>query len=393
MNFIKTVALVCLAACGILASPAHADNKPLHIGITVSLTGAFAEAIGPAMLADKVWQDDVNSRGGLLGRKVDLTFRDNRSNADDGVSIFQRFLQEGKDFIFDDSGAFFVQRDSTLAEQHQMLFLAPNAFARSLYQRGYKYLFFTGPAVSEDINIGAVRLLRSLPESERPKSVGYAAIENIAFTSITKGMQELMRPLHVDTKVDITYPPNINDATPLIQNLMQKNPDLVSQSGLNNDTLLFARAMKQEGYKPKLTIISVVAGAQPNFLSTFGNSVEGMIYASPWEPGVKTTGNKEFVAAYKKANGKLPTYNAAQAYARWQIFEKAVNATKSFNQKVLRDYIAKGEFDTVVGKIKYDGRGYSIPEDTLVTQIQNGKKVLVWPPAQATAKLVYPNNK
>ena len=368
------------------------DKGPLKIGISVSLTGAFAEAIRPAMLADKIWEEQVNARGGLLGRKVELTFRDNRSNPDDGVSIFQRFQQSGYDFIFEDSGAFMVQRESTLAEQHQMLFLSPNGFARSLYERGYKYLFFTGAAVAEDLNIGVVRLLESMAEAERPKSIAYVSIENIAFTSTTKGMQEFVRPMKIANALDVTYPPNINDATPIVDNIKQKNPDMVYHAGLNNDSLLFARAMKQQGYKTKLIMISQVAGAQPHFLTTFGDSVEGMIYASPWEPQVKTTGNEEFVAAYQKANNTLPTYNAAQAYARWQILESAVNATKSLDHKALRDHIAKGEFDTVVGKIKYNEKGFSTPPDTIVVQVQKGRKVVVWPKEQAAGKLVYPNN-
>lgn len=394
MRSIRSVFLTFAAVFIICANSAGAQQVtgPLKIGISVSLTGGFAEAIRPAMLADKVWEEDINARGGLLGRKVELTFRDNRSNPDDGVSIFQRFQQSGYDFIFEDSGAFMVQRESTLAEQQQMLFLAPNGFARSLYERGYKYLFFTGAAVAEDLNIGVVRLLETMSDADRPKSIAYVSIENIAFTSTTKGMQEFVRPMKIATALDVTYPPNINDATPIVDNIKQKNPDMVYHAGLNNDSLLFARAMKQQGYKAKLIMISQVAGAQPHFLTTFGDSVEGMIYASPWEPPVKTAGNAEFVAAYQKANNALPTYNAAQAYARFQILESAVNATKSLDHKVLRDHIAKSEFATVIGKIKYNEKGYSVPPDTIVTQVQKGQKVVVWPKDQATGTLVYPNN-
>lgn len=393
MSFVKQTLFAAAALLMATAPSVQAQDKgPIKFGISVSLTGGFAEAIRPAMLADKVWEEEVNARGGLLGRKVEMTFRDNRSNPDDGVSIFQRFQQGGYDFVFEDSGAFMVQRESTLAEQQQMLFLSPNGFARSLYERGYKYLFFTGAAVAEDLNIGAVRLLEAMKEADRPKSVAYVSIENIAFTSTTKGMQEFVKPMKMASVLDVTYPPNINDATPIVDNIKQKNPDMVYHAGLNNDSLLFARAMKQQGFKTRLIMISQVAGAQPNFLTTFGDSVEGMIYASPWEPQVKTTGNAAFLAAYQKANSTLPTYNAAQAYARWQILEAAVNATKSLDHKVLRDYIAKAEFDTVVGKIKYNEKGYSVPQDTIVTQVQKGQKVVVWPKDQATGALVYPNN-
>ncbi len=198
--------------------------------------------------------------------------------------------------------------------------------------------------------------------------------------------------MKLSTTLDVTYPPNMNDATPVVDNLKQRAPDIVNSAGLYNDTLLLTRAMKQQGFKAKLVVVAQVAGAQPHFLSTFGDSVEGMVYASPWEPQVKMANNEQFVAAYQKMHGFMPTYNAAQAYARWQIFEQAVNATKSFEHKVLRDYIANAEFDTVVGKIKYNEKGYSVPKDTIVTQVQKGKKVVVWPKEHATGQLVYPNN-
>jgi branched-chain amino acid transport system substrate-binding protein len=379
-------AVLALSAGSALAQ----DSKPIRFGINASLTGPFGEGIRPTMLADQVWEKDINSRGGLLGRKVEMTFRDNRSSPDDAVSIYQSFSQDNYDFIFENSGAFIVQRESTLAEQRGKLFLAPNGFARSLYERGYKFLFFTGAAVSEDLNIGLVNLLKTLPADQLPKTVGYVTVDNIAFTSTIKGLKPLLEALKISAVADLTYPPNLNDATPLVQNLMQKNPEFVYQIGLNNDSLLFARAMKQQGFKAKATVISLVAGAQPNFTTTFGDSVEGMLYTSPWEPQVSTKGNKQFVEQYKAANGRDPTYNAAQSYARWQILEQAVNATKSLDDTKLRDYIAGAEFDTVVGKMNYKGKGYSVPDDTIMTQIQNGKKVVVWPKSDAGAPFVYP---
>lgn len=387
-----TSTLMVVATMLTLPFGVHAqESKPIRIGINVSLTGPFGEGIRPTMLADKVWESDVNASGGLLGRKVELTFRDNRSSPDDAVSIYQRFLQERFDFVFENGGSFIVQRESTLAEQQGKLFLSPNGFARSLYERGYKYLFYTGAALSEDLNIGLVHLLKTLPAEQLPKTVGYVAIDNIAFTSTIRGLKQLLEPMKIEGVADLIYPPNINDATPLVENLAQKSPDFVYQIGLNNDTLLFARAMKQQGLKPKLTAISLVAGSEPNFLSTFGDTVEGMVYTSPWEPQLKTKDNQKFVKEYEAANGKAPTYNAAQAYARWQIFEQAVNATKSLNDAKLRDYIAQGEFDTVVGKISYKGKGYSVPADTIITQIQNGKKVVVWPKNEAEGHFIYPN--
>lgn len=376
------------------AAQAVAQNAPpLRIGINTPMTGAFADSNKPTMWADQLWEKEINARGGLLGRKVEMTFVDNKSNPEDAVAIYQRLLNDKSDFIFENAGSLIVQRELTLAEQRHKLFLAANGFARSLYQRGYKYLFYTGNAVSEDLNIGLAKLLELMPEATRPKTVAFVTLENIAFTSLTKGFQEMMQPMHLDTVLDITYPPNLSDATPLVNNLQQKSPDAVFQTGLVNDTVLFARAAAQQNLRPKLLSIGLTAGAQPNFLSSVGETAaEGMVYSSAWEPSMKTTHNKEFVEGYQKAQGVLPVYNGAQGYARWQIFEQAVNATKSFDDNVLRDYLLSHSFDTVVGTIKYNSIGYSPANDTTVTQFHDGKRVVIWPKEQKTGEFVYPRH-
>lgn len=388
----KTIGAAALLGATCL-SPAFADDSgPVKIGIDISLTGSLAEAIKASGLVDQLWEKEINARGGLLGRKVELSIIDNKSSPENGVSIYQRFLDSGTDFIFEDSGSLLVQRESTLAEQHHKLFLSPNGFASSLYQRGYKYLFYTGNAVAEDMSFGLVGLLKSLPPEKAPKTVGYISVQNIAFVALVKGLQNMLKPLGLKTVLDVTYSPAINDASPLVENLKQAHPDIIVQSGLSSDTLSFLRGAKQLDLKYSLMATSMTAAAQPNFATSMGDAVEGAVYGSPWEPEVKTTHNAEFIKAYKDAYGFMPTYNAAQTYARWQILEEAVNATKTLDQTKLRDYIAANSFDTVVGTIKYNGKGYMTPKDTIVVQFQKGKRVIVWPKDQANGTFEYPVN-
>ena len=129
-----------------------AGNGPIRVGIDVPLTGFFADFIRPSVQATQLWEKQVNARGGLIGRKVEITTVDNKSSPETGVSIYQKLLQENYDFIFEDGGSLMVQRELTLAEQHQRLMLAPAGFAQAPYKRGYKYLFFTGNSLAEDFD-------------------------------------------------------------------------------------------------------------------------------------------------------------------------------------------------------------------------------------------------
>jgi len=391
-NIVRILIGLTLGISLVWNASAQSSVKPIRIGINLSITGFLGENIKTTMYADELWEKQINTRGGLLGRRVELTFSDNKSNPDNAVAIYERMVQDDYDFIFEDSGALIVQRESTLAEQRKRLFLVPNGFARSLYERGYKYLFFTAPSVSEDLNIGLVRMLESLPPASRPKSIAYSTVENIASTSITRGLQEMVKGLDMAKVLDVSYPSAINDATPIVNNLKQKEPEFVFQTGFANDTLLFIRAVKQQDLKYKLLAIGMTAGALPNFVPSLGAAtVENMIYTAGWDPALKTPGNQAFVKAYMDFKGVEPTYNSAQGWARWQILEQAINATKSLNDDILRDYISRATFVTILGTVKFNDKGYISPTDTLVMQFQGGKRVIVWPKQFATGQLVYPN--
>ena len=228
--------------------------------------------------------------------------------------------------------------------------------------------------------------MASLPADKRPSTVAYATLENIAFTAQTRGFQDKTKDLK--TVLDVTYPANLNDATPIIQNIKQQNPGMVFQTGLSNDTVLFVRAAAQQGLAPPIMAVGYVAAALPNFIDTVKEAADLDVYATGWEPEVKNATNPAFVQAYQEAYHERPTYNAAHSFARWQILEKAVTETKSLDQDIVRNYISSHTFDTVVGPIKYNDVGYSTPDDTIVVQFQNNKRVIVWPKDQANGELI-----
>jgi branched-chain amino acid transport system substrate-binding protein len=134
--------------------------------------------------------------------------------------------------------------------------------------------------------------------------------------------------------------------------------------------------------------VGYVAAALPNFIDTVKEAADLDVYATGWEPEVKNATNPAFVQAYQEAYHERPTYNAAHSFARWQILEKAVTETKSLDQDIVRNYISSHTFDTVVGPIKYNDVGYSTPDDTIVVQFQNNKRVIVWPKDQANGELI-----
>jgi branched-chain amino acid transport system substrate-binding protein len=385
------VAILISAGCG--GQTQQGSTAPLRIGVNLPLTGNLAAAIAPTVDAVKLWQSQVNQKGGLLGRKVELTVTDNKSDPDTAVSVYQNYLSGGMDFILDPSASAVITQESTVAEQHRKLFLAPGGAAPALYSRGYKYIFTTFPAIGSDSVNSVPGLIQSIPSADRPTTVAYLTVNSVAFIQFTQSLKDLNKPLNLQTTVDVTYQPDINDMTPIVNQLKSKNPDIVFGVGLTNDTVLLARALKQQGVHPKMLMFSSTAAALPNFIQLVGDQSEHSLYSSYWEPTQKTPGNADFVAGFHKITGNDPAYISANTYSAMQIYEAAVEATKTFDQTKLRDYIASHTLQTVVGTFKYNVQGFSPqPLGTPVVQFQNGKRVVVAPKAQATASLVYPRN-
>jgi branched-chain amino acid transport system substrate-binding protein len=380
-----------LFACGpsqATTSSGSSSSKPIVIGIDASLTGGFASALQTNVNAVNLWTKQVNAKGGILGRQVQLVMRDDKSDPATAVSLYQDFVQQGVDFAFSISGSSIVQQVSTVCEQRQMLCLAPSGFAKSMYQRKYSYLFFTGRALGADLDAGFVEMLNAMAADQRPRSIAYATVDNISYTSEADAVKQ---SLHLQVVADITYPPSLNDATAIVQNIKKANPDIVFLTGIENDSVLFIRGAAQQGLAPKLFKVSQVAAALPDYLQTVGAAAGNQtIYTVGWDPSAKYPGSAQFVKDYRSMFGVDPTYNGAQTFAAMELLQQAISGAKTTDNHKLRDYVASHSFATVVGTLKFNDQGYTPPQGILVIQFQNGKPVIIWPKDQANGQLIYP---
>src|ERR1700691_1242733 len=99
---IVTAATIMLALAAVADPAWPADNGPIRVGIDVPLTGFFADSIKPSVQATQLWEKQINAQGGLVGRNIEITTVDNKSNPETGVSVYQDLLQQNYDFIFED---------------------------------------------------------------------------------------------------------------------------------------------------------------------------------------------------------------------------------------------------------------------------------------------------
>ncbi len=115
-----------------------------------------------------------------------------------------------------------------------------------------------------------------------------------------------------------------------------------------------------------------------------------MVGFSQWEPKpvLGHPGIAEFVENYQKRYGVKPNYHASGGYAGMQIFVAAIKKAGSFDSEKIREALAAIKVDTVRGPWKANERGVNTPIEGVTFQIQNGKRVIMWPEHAAEAKFL-----
>src|SRR6516165_1387595 len=93
--------MTALVVLGLASGDASAQQPPIRIGMSMPQTGGLAAAGKSSLLGIQIWRDDINARGGLLGRKVELVVYDDKSSAAETPAIYAKLLDIDKvDILF-----------------------------------------------------------------------------------------------------------------------------------------------------------------------------------------------------------------------------------------------------------------------------------------------------
>ena len=154
------VALLVLWAGSAWAS--HRPNNEVHIGGAISQTGRYAEPAGRQVNSIKLWVDEVNARGGLLGHKVDLSLLDDKSDTQTAIKLYEKLITEDKvDLVLGPYSSGITEAVSNVTERYKMPFVAYGAAASTIWEKGRRYIFNI-VAVAEDYRKGAVHLAKQI---------------------------------------------------------------------------------------------------------------------------------------------------------------------------------------------------------------------------------------
>ena len=399
---------VVLAGAGAFVARA-AD--PIKIGFGMALTGGLSANGKPALLALQIWKDDINKKGGLLGRPVELVFYDDQTNPATVPGIYSKLLDVDKvDIVTSGYGTNLIAPLMPIAMERKLMIMGIFGLANN---EKYKYPNYfqispNGPEPETSTALGFFEL--AARQNPKPQTVAIVGADAEYPQNALVGARELIKKFGFKTVYDKTYPPSTTDFTPIVRAIKATNPDVVFVASYPPDSVGMLRAAHEVGLQPKLFGGGMVGLMFTSIMTSMGPMLNGVVNYDFWAPEpsfLGIPGIREFLKEYQARAEKagvdpLGYYLPPYSYATGQVLAQAIEATKGLDQQKLADYIRNTEFNTIVGKVKFGKNGEWAKGRTLMVQFQKiqgngidqfrgpGKKVVLYPDEFKSGNIVYP---
>jgi branched-chain amino acid transport system substrate-binding protein len=408
LTLIAVVLTLVLASGGMFVAR---GADPIKIGFGMALTGGLSANGKPALLALQIWKDDVNKKGGLLGRPVELVFYDDQTNPATIPGIYSKLLDVDKvDLIISGYGTNLIAPLLPIAMDRKLTLIGMFGLANNeKYQYpNYFQIQPAGPDPQTSTAIGFFELANK--QNPKPQTVAIVGADAEYPQNALVGARELIKRFGFKTVYDKTYPPNTTDYTPIVRAIKATNADIVFVASYPPDSVGMLRAAHEVGLQPKLFGGGMVGLMFTSIMTSMGPMLNGVVnydFWAPEPPFLAMPGIKEFLKDYQARAEKekvdpLGYYLPPFSYAVGQVLGQAVEATKGLDQQKIADYIRATEFSTVVGKIKFGKNGEWAKGRTLMVQYQKiqgngidqfrsaGKKPVLWPDDLKSGEIIYP---
>ena len=379
-----------IAAAAVAAAalaPAFAQD-PVKIGYAIARTGPWAAGAQVTQEPNYIlWAEQVNAAGGLSvkgkKRKVELVGFDDRSETETVVRTYEKLMGSDKvDLILPpwSTGANFAMMP--LIQKYGYPMIAPTATGRKLL--GMKNPYFFAILQQPD------RMMDALAEFLKARNTATAAmiyVDDLFGLEQSGALEQSFKEKGIKIIEKKSYPLGVKDLKPVLNDIKTKNPDAFIALSYPPDTFLITAQSREIGFNPKAFYTSV-GTAFAFYRDKLGPTVEGVMGLGTLNPNSSPAAKAYFDAHTARHKKEPDRWASAHSWAALQVMQQAVEKA-GLDRKALRDAIANGEFDTVIGKVRFKN-GENITTPGVVSQWQGKEFEVVWPPDRATAPALFP---
>ncbi|MFZ0837824.1 MAG: amino acid ABC transporter substrate-binding protein [Xanthobacteraceae bacterium] len=407
-----------LRACAVVLAfsamlPLARAADPIKFGFSMALTGSVAPNGKMLLQALEIWRDDINAKGGLLGRPVELVYYDDQSNPSNVPGIYTKLLTVDKvDLVLGPYATNMIAAAMPVLMSNNKLtigMLGVNINRQFDYPRYFSMI--TGG------NEGTLAFSRgwfelAAAQNPKPKTVAIVAADAEFGRTTCDGTRDNAKAGGFQIVYDKSYPPSTTDYAPILRAVQATNPDLIYVCAYPPDTVGFVRAANEIDLKAKMFGGAMVGLFATPIKMQLGPLLNGIVFMESFAPPptINFPGLSELLAKYQAKAPELKIdplgYEYVPfGYAVGQVLAQAIEATKSLDDGKLADYMHANSFPTVAGEIRFGKDGEWVKSRQFFSQFQRvsgndidqfrttEKQVILWPPEYKTGTMIYPYDK
>jgi branched-chain amino acid transport system substrate-binding protein len=382
---ICTLLAALLVLPGLLHPRPAPAAEPIKVGVTISLSGEYAAPGSEQLEGIQMWAHDLNARGALLGRPVEIVYYDDKSDASTSAALYERLIREDKvDLLLGPYSSGLTLAASGVAEKHDFPMVATGASATEIWSRGYKNIFqVDAPAdtyldlvINSAKQAGLTTIALIYAGADFPREVA-AGVRNQA---AEQGMEIVF---------DEEYAPEATDFAAIAKRIRSVRPDLVIGGTYLNDSVAFMQQAKKSDLSPKAFVFTV-GPALPEFGEALGPDAESVMGVVAWMATAHMPMAWDFAYRYQRAYGNTASVYAAYGYGAGQVLEAGVRLAGSLERVAIRQQLRDMKFRSILGPYHVDESGRQLDKRTYVMQWQRGERRLVLPKDLRDSPIEYP---
>jgi branched-chain amino acid transport system substrate-binding protein len=407
-QLLGTAATAGIAAAGSAQPPARAA-EPIRIGFAMSLTGPGAGAGKMMLVGREIWKDEINAKGGLLGRPVQFVYYDDQSNPGNVPGLYAKLIDLDRvDLLCSSFGTNQIAPAMPIVMAKNMVYMG--LFGTGVndtfrYDR-YFQILPNGPEGNRSLSLGFFEAARTI--NPVPRTVALAGEDTEFGQNVLAGARANVARLGLQVVYDRNFPASTVDHTPVVRAIQSARPDLVFVASYPVGSVGMVRAINETGFTPQIFGGAMIGLSFTAIKAQLGPLLNGIVINENYvpEPSMKFPGIDVFLEQYQsraKAAGTDPLgFWSPFAYAELQILGQAVTAVGAIDQARIADYMHRTPFRTIVGDVKFGPDGEWEKSRILFVQYrdirgddvgqfrQPGKAVILYPPALKTGDLIHP---
>ena len=357
-----------LAALLAAVSASVGAQETIKIGVITDRVGVSKPYSEPATEGVIFGADEINRKGGVLGRKIELLIEDDQSRPDISAALARKLVDQGAVFILSVSLSPATQQQQTVTMEAKTPQMTPMNSADYLTtQLDNPYFWQTGP-------LGSVQIATLLAHARTKnfKKVAVITDNSDLGQAIAKAFKGTLEKAGIQVVADEVVVRGATTAMPQMQKIRAAQPEAIFLAGvLTAENVLIFRAYRELGIK--FPIHSSYNLSVPIYETVAKGLVNGVTFVDAYDPDKPEV--KAFEAAYKKATGKDPQNLHGYGYDGINLIVDAIRRAGSTDKEKIRAAMQQTDYAGVMGA---KGMRYRFPEGKRVGFDPNGMVVRVY---------------